>query len=45
MVISFAVRAASVAGIKLVGDPQPKPMHKFLPNCQGMFTARGSRAD
>ena len=28
-----------------MGLPQPKPMHRFLPNFQGMFTPRGSRAD
>ena len=32
-------------GIKPVGVPQPKPLHGFSPNFQGMFTPRGSRAD
>ena len=36
--------AAAAAGIKLVGVPQPQPLHRFLPNFQGMFTPRGSRA-
>ena len=34
-----------MVGIKLVGVPQPKPMHRFSPYFQGMFTPRGSRAD
>ena len=42
IVVTCAVQAA---GIKLVGVPQPKPMHGFPPNFQGMFTPRGSRAD
>ena len=28
-----------------MGVPQPKPLHGFSPNFQGMFTPRGSRAD
>ena len=44
-VVPCTVRAVAVAGIKLVGIPQPKPMHRFLPNFQGMFTIRESRAD
>ena len=43
---NFAVRAAvAAAGMNFVGVPQPKPLHGFLPNFQGMFTSRGSRAD
>ena len=30
--------------LMFVGVPQPKPMHGFSPNFQGMFTPRGSRA-
>ena len=33
-----------MAGIKF-GVPQPKPLHGFSPNIQGMFTPRESRAD
>ena len=43
MVIHCAIQAE--AGIKFVGVPQPKPLHGFSPNFQGMFTPRGSRAD
>ena len=32
-------------GLKVCGVPKPKPMHRFSPNFQGMFTPRGSRAD
>ena len=32
-------------GIKLVGVVQTKPLPKFSPNFQGMFTLRGYRAD
>ena len=46
IVVPCAVRVvAVVAGIKLVGVPQPKPLYEFLPNFQDMFTPRGSRAD
>ena len=31
--------------LKFVGVPQPKPLHGFSQNFQGMFTPRGSRAD
>ena len=44
IVVPCAVRATAV-GIKLVGVPQPKLVHRFSPNFQGMFTVRGSRAD
>ena len=44
IVVPYVIRAA-VAGIKLVGVPQPKPLHRFSPDFQGMFTSRGSRAD
>ena len=30
--------------LKFVGASQPKPLHGFLQNFQGMFTPRGSRA-
>ena len=39
------VAAVTVAGIKLVGVPQPKPIHEFLPNFQNLFIPRGSRSD
>ena len=39
-----AVRAA-LADIQLLGVPQPKPMHEFSPNFQGMFSPIGSRVD
>ena len=47
IVVTCAVQVSAVvvAGIKLVGIPQPKPMYLFSPNFQGMFTSRGSRAD
>ena len=32
-------------GIKLVGVPQPKRMHRFSPNFLVMFTPRGSNLD
>ena len=37
MDVPCAVRAAvtAAAGIKLVGVPQPKPLHEFSPNFQG----------
>ena len=44
IVVPRTVRAAA-AGIKLVGVPQPKHLHRFSPNFQGMFTPRGSRTD
>ena len=44
IVVPCAVRAEAVV-IKLVGVPQPKPLHGFSPNFQGMFIPRGSRAD
>ena len=44
IVVPCAVRVA-VAGIKLVGVPQPTSLHRVLPNFQGMFIPRGSRAD
>ena len=31
--------------LKFVGVPQTKPLHRFSPNNQGMFTPRASRAD
>ena len=31
-------------GIKLVGVPQPKPIHGFSQNFPDMLTPRGSRA-
>ena len=31
--------------LKVVTVPQPKPLHGFSPNFQGMFIPRGSRAD
>ena len=37
--------ADQAAGIKLVGGPQPKPLHRFSPNFQEMFTPTASRAD
>ena len=43
--VRAAVALAAAAGIKLVGVPQPKPMHEFSPNFQGMFTPRGCRGD
>ena len=45
IVVPWAVRAAVEVGIKLVGVSQPKPLHRFSTNFQGMFTPRGSRAD
>ena len=45
IVVPCAVWAAAAAGIKLVGVPQPKPLHGFSPNFQGMFIPRGSRVD
>ena len=45
MFVPFAILAAAMAGIKLVGVPQPKPMHGFSPNFEDMFTPRGSRPD
>ena len=33
------------AGIKFVGFPQPKPMHRFSPNFQGIFIPKGSRVE
>ena len=35
----------AAVGIKFVGVPQPKPMHRFSPNFWDMFTPRGSKAD
>ena len=32
-------------GVKVVGVLQPKPLHGFSPNFQGLFTPRGSRVD
>ena len=43
VVVPCAIQAT--AGTKLVGVPQPKPMHRFSPYVQGMFTPRGSRAE
>ena len=43
IVVPCAIRALAV--IKFVGVPQPKRIHRFSPNFQGMFTPRGSRAD
>ena len=44
-VIVFPCAVRAMAGIKLVDVPQPKPLHGFSPNFQGMFNPRGSRAD
>ena len=44
-VICSSSRYPGGGGIKLVGVPQPKPMHRFSPNFQDIFTPRGSRAD
>ena len=33
------------SGLKVVGVPQPKPVHRFLPNSQDMFSQSGSIAD
>ena len=38
-------RVVAWAGIMLVGVAQPKPMHGFSPNFQGMFNPREFRAD
>ena len=35
----------NLSGLKIVGVSQTKPLHRFSPNFQGMFTSRGSRAD
>ena len=45
LVFPCAMRVITVAGVKFVGVPQPKPMHGFLPNFQDMLTPVGSRAD
>ena len=36
---------ALAAGIKLVGVPQSKSIHRFSPHFQDILTPRGSRAD
>ena len=35
----------AVTGIKLMGVPQPIPVHEFSSNSQDMITPRGSIAD
>ena len=45
IVLACAVRAATAAGINIVGVPQTKPMQRFPSNFQDMFTTKGSRAD
>ena len=35
-------RGGSGGVIKFVGVSQPKPLHRFLPNFQDVFTPRGS---
>ena len=42
---SPALSGATFAGIKLGGVQQSKPMHRFLPYFQEIFTTRGSKLD
>ena len=45
MVIPCAVWAAAAAGIKLVGIPYPKPMHRFSPNFRVCLPQEDPRTD